>query len=153
MKMEPTASSETSAIRTQTPGNYPKRNKLQFQHPSPTRNFVTWHCFVGAPLSSWIIRVQNNWMIQFTHIWKPSRKKNVWSASSLLIPLISLQAEPHKKHSPVMLYTVFVKVQQTNDKHGLTSRTGHLLALNYADVCTRTKSQWRCLPPITVTCT
>jgi len=29
MKMEPTVSSEMSAIRTQTPGNYPKRNKLQ----------------------------------------------------------------------------------------------------------------------------
>ena len=28
MKMEPIVSSETSAIRTQTPGNYPKRNKL-----------------------------------------------------------------------------------------------------------------------------
>jgi len=28
MKMEPMVSSETSAIRTQTPGNYPKRNKL-----------------------------------------------------------------------------------------------------------------------------
>ena len=28
MKMEPRVSSETSAIRTQTPGNYPKRNKL-----------------------------------------------------------------------------------------------------------------------------
>ena len=29
MKMEPIVSSETSAIRTQTPGNYPKRNNLQ----------------------------------------------------------------------------------------------------------------------------
>ena len=29
MKMEPIVSSETSAVRTQTPGNYPKRNKLQ----------------------------------------------------------------------------------------------------------------------------
>jgi len=29
MKMEPTVSSETSAIRTQTSGNYPKRNKLR----------------------------------------------------------------------------------------------------------------------------
>ena len=29
MKREPIVSSETSAIRTQTPGNYPKRNKLQ----------------------------------------------------------------------------------------------------------------------------
>jgi len=30
MKMEPTVSSETLSIRTQTPGNYPKMNKLQF---------------------------------------------------------------------------------------------------------------------------
>ena len=29
MKMEPIVSSETSAIRTQTPGNYPKRNNLR----------------------------------------------------------------------------------------------------------------------------
>jgi len=32
MKMEPTVSSETSAIRTQTPENYPKRNKLHLEH-------------------------------------------------------------------------------------------------------------------------
>ena len=32
MKMEPIVSSETSAIRTQTPGNYPKRNKLHVEH-------------------------------------------------------------------------------------------------------------------------
>ena len=32
MKMESTVSSETSAIRTQTPGNYPKRNKLHLEH-------------------------------------------------------------------------------------------------------------------------
>ena len=30
MKMEPIVSSETSAIRTQTPGNYPERNNLHF---------------------------------------------------------------------------------------------------------------------------
>jgi len=30
MKMELTVSSETSAIRTQKPGNYPKRNKLRY---------------------------------------------------------------------------------------------------------------------------
>ena len=35
--MEPTVSSETSAIRTQTPGNYPKRNKLQFINTYETR--------------------------------------------------------------------------------------------------------------------
>ena len=32
MNMEPTVRSETSAIRTQTPGNYPKRNKLHLEH-------------------------------------------------------------------------------------------------------------------------
>ena len=32
MKMELTVSSKTSAIRTQTPGNYPKRNKLHLEH-------------------------------------------------------------------------------------------------------------------------
>ena len=32
MKMEPMVSSETSAIRTQTPGNYPKRNRLHLEH-------------------------------------------------------------------------------------------------------------------------
>jgi len=30
--MEQIVSSETSAIRTQTPGNYPKRNKLHLEH-------------------------------------------------------------------------------------------------------------------------
>ena len=32
MKMELIRSSETSAIKTQTPGNYPKRNILQLKH-------------------------------------------------------------------------------------------------------------------------
>jgi hypothetical protein len=32
MKMEPVRSSETSAIKTQTPGNYPKRYILQLKH-------------------------------------------------------------------------------------------------------------------------
>jgi len=32
MKMEPIVSSETSAIRTQTPENYPKRNKFHLEH-------------------------------------------------------------------------------------------------------------------------
>jgi len=32
LKMEPIVSAETSAIRTQTPGNYPKRNKLHLEH-------------------------------------------------------------------------------------------------------------------------
>jgi len=36
MKMETIVSSETSAVRTQTPGNYPKRNKL--------RGGISLHC-------------------------------------------------------------------------------------------------------------
>ena len=32
MKMEPIVSSETSAIKTQMPGNYPKRIKLHLEH-------------------------------------------------------------------------------------------------------------------------
>jgi len=42
MKMEPTVSSETSAIRTQTPGNYPKKNKLRFS--------CSWHFSVFAEI-------------------------------------------------------------------------------------------------------
>ena len=37
MKMEPIVSSETSAIRTQTPGNYPKRNHLHLEHGESLR--------------------------------------------------------------------------------------------------------------------
>ena len=41
MKMEPIRSSETSAIKTQTPGNYPKRNilQLEFSFVSAYRTF------------------------------------------------------------------------------------------------------------------
>ena len=38
--MEPIASSETSAIRTQTPGNYPKRNKLHYTLNFFLQNFI-----------------------------------------------------------------------------------------------------------------
>ena len=37
MKMEPRVSSEKSAIRTQTPGNYPKRNNLHLEHDESLR--------------------------------------------------------------------------------------------------------------------
>ena len=45
MKMEPIVSSETSAIRTQTPGNYPKRNNLHLEHGESLRTTknVTTH--------------------------------------------------------------------------------------------------------------
>jgi len=40
MKMEPIVSSETSAIRTQTPGNYPKRNNLHLEHGESLRTRI-----------------------------------------------------------------------------------------------------------------
>ena len=54
MKMEQIVSSETSAIRTQTPGNYPKRNKLQivdhFQVKLLSKEFVV-KCYASSVLS------------------------------------------------------------------------------------------------------
>ena len=38
--MEPIVSSETSAIRTQTPGNYPKRNNLPLEHGESLRTRI-----------------------------------------------------------------------------------------------------------------
>ena len=41
IKMEQIVSSETSAIRTQTPGNYPKRNNLHLEHGESLRTSVS----------------------------------------------------------------------------------------------------------------
>jgi len=46
MKMEPIVSSETSAIKSQTPGNYPKRNKLQYEPFS-----ITWFETAGQSVN------------------------------------------------------------------------------------------------------
>ena len=40
MKMEPIVSSETSAIRNQTPRNYPKRNNLHLEHGESLRTRI-----------------------------------------------------------------------------------------------------------------
>ena len=42
MKMEPIVSSEMSAIKSQTPGNYPKRNKLHLQHGESLRTLMNF---------------------------------------------------------------------------------------------------------------
>ena len=44
MKMEPIVSSETSAIRTQTPGNYPKGNKLHLEHGESLKTRLYFKC-------------------------------------------------------------------------------------------------------------
>ena len=45
MKMEPIRSSETSAIKTQTPGNYPKRNTLRVVIASLRFFLIAWSCY------------------------------------------------------------------------------------------------------------
>ena len=45
MKMEAIVSSETSAIRTQTAGNYPKRNKLHLEHGESLKTRIIYSCF------------------------------------------------------------------------------------------------------------
>ena len=63
MKMEPIVRSETSAIRTQTPGNYPKRNNLHLEHGESlrTRDFKCFNVkfYVGALVDVIIKVIQN----------------------------------------------------------------------------------------------
>jgi len=49
--MEPIVSSETSATKSQTPGNYPKRNKLHLQHGESLRTKMICYLFtaIGFP--------------------------------------------------------------------------------------------------------
>jgi len=52
MKMEPIVSSETSAIRTQTPGNYPKRNNLHLEHGESLRTrLVSFYFFAVSNIN------------------------------------------------------------------------------------------------------
>jgi len=49
-KMEPTRSSETSAIKTQTAGNYPKRNILQLKQGESLKTRLILMCFPRTSL-------------------------------------------------------------------------------------------------------
>ena len=46
----PIVSSETSAIRTQTPGNYPKRNKLHLEHGEILKTRIGLYRLYKPPL-------------------------------------------------------------------------------------------------------
>jgi len=69
MKIEPIVSSETSAIRTQTPGNYPKRNKLHLEHGESLKTlfflfswiylFISFLPFLVQHLFTYLLQVQN----------------------------------------------------------------------------------------------
>ena len=64
MKMEPIRSSETSAIKTHTPGNYPKRNILQLKHGESlkTRATITFVISVRLPFCWWrSLREKGHW--------------------------------------------------------------------------------------------
>ena len=53
MKMELIEGSETSAIRTQTPGNYPKENILHIEHGESLKSRIHFN-YLTAPFSSQI---------------------------------------------------------------------------------------------------
>jgi len=55
MEMEPIVSSETSAIRTQTPGNYPKRNNLHLEHGESLRTRLVWLDTLSFPTISMFV--------------------------------------------------------------------------------------------------
>jgi len=58
MKMEPIASSETSTVRTQTPGNYPKRNKLHLEHGESLKA-INGSCFSGTRTHTRVLLCQS----------------------------------------------------------------------------------------------
>ena len=71
MKMEPIVSSETMEIRTQTPGNCPKRNKLRFpflsspQEGSQGDSFhLTWW---GEASCDVVDQTKNSWILHWRH--------------------------------------------------------------------------------------
>jgi len=70
MKMEPIVSSETSAIRTQTPGNYPKRNNLHLDHGESLRTRFSVHVV-------WVQFQFNGFPDELVHVSGFSRNKFV----------------------------------------------------------------------------
>jgi len=63
--MEPIVSSETSAIRTQTPGNYPKRNKLHLEHGESLKTRLIWSGLTGTCEDRSDVSLWDT----FAHIW------------------------------------------------------------------------------------
>ena len=79
MKMEPIVSSETSAIKSQTPGNYPKRNKLHLQQGESLKRSI---------LLKWMYRISTQrddfmqvefcfWILHFTTLNKTRTQKHI----------------------------------------------------------------------------
>ena len=61
MKMELIRSSETSAIKTQTPVNYPKRNILQLKHSESLQTRLK-AIFVNNGTRLWVVmQDSDNW--------------------------------------------------------------------------------------------
>ena len=81
MKMEPIRSSETSAIKTQTPGNYPKRNILQYSESycDPVKikdlprsdNIFFWRIIPGVLEAriAFKVRFTLSQNVHYLHLW------------------------------------------------------------------------------------
>jgi len=75
MKMEPTVSSETSAIRTQTPGNYPKRNKLHLEHGESLNTGMKINQPFLQILETWPNKRNKKKRYKFPDLGKHNKKK------------------------------------------------------------------------------
>jgi len=89
--MEPTVSSETLAIRTQTPGNYPKRNKLCLEHGESLKTR-----FLKYPFAYFFL------FLCSLHFPQVSVLLCVWRIRDTIAPTIKLQdARPTAKHEAI----------------------------------------------------
>ena len=85
MEMEPIVSSETSAIRTQTPGNYPKRNKLHLEHGESlkTRIYLLIAIVFSPGGSGYFTCIQNMKLVTTTFKSGGLHEKHVVATSNL----------------------------------------------------------------------
>jgi len=65
MKMEQIVSSETSAIRTQTPGNYKKRNKLHLEHGESLKTRMSSKIVKNHILKSFALPLTSRYFCEF----------------------------------------------------------------------------------------
>ena len=95
MKMEPIVSSETSAIRTQTPGNYQKRNKLhihiclpdfeaQFESVFTTKTRFLSNSKSFLPDMTWYLRDLKPCLSDMKTLLSEKRSRNATHCTSTL---------------------------------------------------------------------
>ena len=87
MKMEPIVSSETSAIRTQTPGNYPKRNKWLLASLCPSVRMEQPGSHLAAFREIWYLKIFRK-SVQKIKVSLKSDKNNLYFTSIAIYRVI-----------------------------------------------------------------